>query len=117
MIVEERIYVLHTEVNVNEYLSIYKAEGLPLQLEILGGFLGYFTTEIGTLNQLVHFWAYADLEDRRRRRAQLAEQPGWQGCLAKIRPMIRSMENRILLPTDFSPLPEKLLGPSRTPGG
>lgn len=110
MIVEERIYVLHTEVNLAEYMAIYKTEGLPLQREILGGFLGYFTTEIGTLNQLVHFWAYADLEDRRRRRALLAAEPGWQGCLAKIRPMIRTMENRILLPTDFSPLPEALLG-------
>lgn len=117
MIVEERIYVLHTEVDVNEYLRIYKTEGLPLQLEILGGFLGYFTTEIGMLNQLVHFWAYADLEDRRRRRARLAEQPGWRGCLAKIRPMIRSMENRILLPTDFSPLPAKLLGTAGAAGG
>ena len=68
MIVEERMYVLHTEVNIADYMAIYTSEGLPLQREILGGFLGYFTTEIGTQNQLVHFWAYADLEERRKRR-------------------------------------------------
>jgi archaellum biogenesis ATPase FlaH len=110
MIVEERIYVLHTEVNIKDYFRIYESEGLPVQREILGGFLGYFTTEIGTLNQLVHLWAYADLEERRKRRALLAEQPAWQDCLAKIRPMIRTMENRILLPTSFSPLPGSMFG-------
>lgn len=108
MIVEERIYVLHTHVNVKEYLEIYSTEGLPAQLDILGGFLGYFTSEIGTLNQLVHLWAYSDLEDRRRRRETLAAHAGWQACLKKIRPMIMTMENRILIPTAFSPLPGAL---------
>lgn len=110
MIVEERIYVLHTHVSIKEYLHIYATEGLPVQKEILGGFLGYFTTEIGVQNQLVHLWAYDNLEERRIRREKLAEQPAWQGCLSKIRPMIMTMENRILIPTAFSPLPGSVLG-------
>jgi len=114
VIVEERMYVLHTEVDVREYFRIYESEGLPVQREILGGFLGYFTTEFGVQNQLVHLWAYPDLEERRKRRARLAEQPQWQACIAKIRPMIRTMENRIMVPTAFSPLPGALLGSART---
>jgi len=105
MIVEERIYVLQTGASQKEYLSIYEKEGLPAQLEILQGFLGYFSTEFGVQNQLVHLWAYRDLEDRRERRARLAEDTRWQGCLAKIRPMIMTMENRIMYPASFSPLP------------
>jgi len=104
MIVEERIYILHTEVQLEEYLRIYETEGLSVQRPILGGFLGYFCTEIGPLNQLVHLWAYQDLEDRRARRTRLAESVQWQGCLRKIRPMIKSMENRIMYPTSFSPV-------------
>jgi len=104
MVVEERTYVLHTGVSVTEYLRIYETEGLPAQKPILGGFLGYFVTEFGTQNQLVHLWAYADLEDRRARRARLAQDARWQGCLAKIRPMIMTMENRIMYPTSFSPI-------------
>jgi hypothetical protein len=104
MIVEERTYVLHTEVLVEDYLRIYEVEGLPVQAPILGGLLGYFSTEIGTLNQLVHWWGYQDLEDRRRRRAELARAPEWQAFLRKIRPMIRTMENRILMPAGFSPI-------------
>lgn len=104
MIVEERIYVLHTWVNLDEYLEIYEKEGLSVQQPILGGFLGYFATEIGTMNQLVHLWAYSSPDDRARRRAVLAANETWQGCLRKIRPMIMTMENRLMYPTSFSPI-------------
>lgn len=104
MIVEERIYTLHTEVSMDEYLRIYETEGLVVQIPILGGFLGYFRTEIGMLNQLVHLWAYADLEDRRARREALHRNEQWLSCLRKIRPMIKTMENRIMYPTSFSPI-------------
>jgi hypothetical protein len=104
MVVEQRTYVLHTHVSMAEYLRIYETEGLVVQKPILGGFLGYFTTEFGTQNQLVHLWGYADLEDRRRRRAELAANAQWQACLAKIRPMIMTMTNQIMYPTSFSPI-------------
>lgn len=104
MIVEERIYVLHTWVDMNEYLEIYEREGLSVQRPILGGFLGYFRTEVGTQNQLVHLWGYSSADDRERRRAILAANPQWLACLKKIRPMIMTMENRIMYPVSFSPI-------------
>lgn len=106
MIVEERTYVLHTWVNLKEYMEIYEHEGLSVQRPILGGFLGYFVTEFGTQNQLVHLWGYSSLDDRTRRRALLAENEQWLQCLSKIRPMIMTMENRIMYPTSFSPIRE-----------
>lgn len=106
MIVEERIYVLHSHCSVADYLKVYEAEGMAIQMPILGACLGYFVTEFGQLNQLVHLWGYADLLDRHARRERLAAEPRWQNCLTKLRPMIRSMENRILLPTHFSPIRE-----------
>lgn len=104
MLVEQRTYVLHTEVKLAEYLEAYSTIGLPVQRRVLGGFLGYFVTEFGVQNELNHFWAYRDLEDRRARRARLAAEPEWQRCLAIIRPWIRSMQNRIMYPTAFSPV-------------
>lgn len=104
MIVEQRTYVLHTGASLAEYLDAYENIGLPVQKPILGGFLGYFVTEFGTQNELNHFWAYADLEDRRARRAELAEDARWQKCLAIIRPMIMTMQNKIMYPTSFSPI-------------
>ncbi|MFE7705957.1 NIPSNAP family protein [Streptomyces sp. NPDC057486] len=104
MIVEQRTYVLHTGASLAEYLDAYENIGLPAQRPILGGFLGYFVTEFGIQNELNHFWAYSDLEERRTRRAELAQSPQWQKCLLIIRPMIMTMQNKIMYPTSFSPI-------------
>ena len=103
MIVEERIYRIRTG-HMGRYLQLVGDEGLAIQQPILGHLIGYFTTEIGPLSQVVHLWAYADLEDRARRRQQLADDPRWQAFVPKLSENIEQAENRILLPTDFSPL-------------
>ncbi len=103
MIVEERIYRIRTG-RMSAYLKLVREEGLSIQQPILGHLIGYFTTEIGALSQVTHLWAYEDLEDRRRRRQQLADDPRWQAFLPKLSENIAQAENKILLPTDFSPL-------------
>jgi hypothetical protein len=104
MIVEERTYRIRNG-RMSRYLSLVRDEGLAIQQPILGHLLGYFTTEIGVLSQVVHLWAYADLEDRARRRQQLAADPRWQAFLPRLSENIEQAENRILIPTDFSPWP------------
>lgn len=103
MIVEERNYRIRNG-KMGRYLQLVREEGLAIQQPILGHLVGYFTTEIGTLSQITHLWAYADLADRARRRQQLADDPRWQAFLPKLAETIEQAENRILLPTDFSPL-------------
>jgi hypothetical protein len=108
MIVEERIYTLAIG-KAPEYLALYEAEGLGVQRSILGRMIGYFSTEFGPLNQIVHLWAYQDLADRARRRAELAAHPGWRSYLAKVRPLIVSQENKLLTPAPFAPIaPEEV---------
>lgn len=104
VIVEERIYVLHAHILPAEFLEPYERLGLPIQLRILGGLLGYFVTEIGRQNELTHLWAYQDLEDRHVRRTELAADRNWQECVRIVRPMIYSMTNKIMYPTSFSPI-------------
>ncbi|MGI5127842.1 NIPSNAP family protein [Pseudonocardia sp. CA-107938] len=106
MLVEQRTYVLHAAYTVDDYFAAYVETGLPIQKAVLGGFLGYFVTEFGAQNELNHLWAYQDLEDRRARRARLAEEPEWQRCSQRLRPMIRDMRNKIMYPTSFSPIRE-----------
>lgn len=103
MIVEERIYRIRSG-RLREYLSLVREEGIAIQQPILGHLIGYFVSEIGPLNHVVHMWGYADLEDRARRRQELAGDPQWQAFTPKLSACIETMENRILLPTDFSPL-------------
>jgi len=38
---------------------------------------GYWSTEIGPLNQVVHLWSYSDLNERARLRAELAKNQRW----------------------------------------
>jgi hypothetical protein len=103
MIVEERIYRIRMG-RMPDYLKLVREEGLAIQQPILGHLVGYFRTEVGPLNHVVHLWAYADLADRMRRRQQLADDPRWQAFIPKLGETIEGMENRILVPTDFSPL-------------
>lgn len=105
LLIEERCYVLHAGHTPAMYLDLYRRSGaLDLQTKTLGRLLGYFVTEIGELNALVHLWGYDSFEDRARRRAALAAEPLWQEYLTQIRPMLKSMHNRLLTPADFSPI-------------
>jgi hypothetical protein len=102
MIVEERIYTAIPG-KAQEYVRRYQEEGLAIQRPILGNLLGYFTSEIGTLNQIVHLWAYQDLADRAARRAKLLSDPRWKAYSATVVPLLLSQENKILVPAPFSP--------------
>jgi hypothetical protein len=103
MIVEERIYTLEAG-KAPEYLRLYEDEGLTIQVPILGNLIGYFSSDIGDLNLVVHLWGYESMDERTSRRAELVAHPGWQAYTAKIRPLIRTMQNRILIPAPFSPI-------------
>lgn len=102
MIVEQRTYSLKIGA-APKYLALYEAEGLPVQRAILGRMVGYFSSDIGALHQIVHMWAYTGYAEREERRAILNADPRWQAYLPKIREFQISQENRILIPASFSP--------------
>jgi NIPSNAP protein len=102
-IVEQRDYHVHTG-KLPEVLRLYETEGIPIQQEVLGGFVGAFTTDIGALSTYTHMWRYDSFEERERRRAELAARDDWKAFLAKIQPLLHTQQNRILVPTSFSPL-------------
>lgn len=103
-IIEERCYVLNPAFSTEQYYAIYRIEGLDIQRGCLGDLIVHMTTEVGQLNAIVSLWRYPSFEQRQVRRAQLAAMPEWQAFLGKVRPMIQTMSNRLLLPADFSPL-------------
>lgn len=100
MIVEERIYTLQPGQSA-AYVAAYAAEGMPIQKRILGRMVGYYTTEFGPLNQVIHMWAYESLAERAERRATLFKDEGWLNYLKKVRPMLVSQESKLLIPASF----------------
>ena len=103
MIYEMRTYRLKVGA-VPAYLGLVAEEGIAVQQAHLGRLVGYFSSEIGPLNEIVHIWAYEDLNDRAGRRARLAADPRWQAFLPKLQALIETMESKILVPAGFSPL-------------
>lgn len=65
MLVEQRTYELQPG-TLHQFLHAYETEGLALQSAALGNLLGYFTTEVGELNCVVHLWGFDSYEDRQR---------------------------------------------------
>lgn len=106
MIVEQRTYTLKPGA-VAEWLKRYQEEGLAIQQPILGTLVGYFFTETGPLNQIVHMWAFEDFADRDRRRATLKADSRWTRYLATVSQHLVAQESRILIPAPFSPRPTK----------
>lgn len=100
MVVEMRTYTLQPAAAA-DYLALYQAEGMAIQKPILGRMVGYYSTEIGPLNQIVHMWAYEDLNERAVKRAKLAADPGWQAYVKKMRPLLVTQESKILNPAPF----------------
>ncbi|MBV9218140.1 MAG: NIPSNAP family protein [Methylobacteriaceae bacterium] len=98
--VEMRTYQSHTGV-LEEFLRIYEAEGLPVQLGHLGNCVGYFRSLDGRVDEIVHLWGYADLNERTKRRAALFSDPKFKAFLVKGVPNFANQENMILRPTPF----------------
>ncbi|MBV8256769.1 MAG: NIPSNAP family protein [Actinobacteria bacterium] len=103
MIVEQRDYHVFTG-KLGQLVKLYETEGIELQQSILGNLLGVFTTDVGALSTYTSLWGYDSYAQREERRAQLQAEPRWQEFLAKIQPLIHTQQNRILIPTSFSPI-------------
>ena len=103
MIVEQRTYDFDPG-TIPKFMKLYENTGArDLQARILGNLLGYYVSEIGPLNQTVHLWGYASLDDRTARRAALMSEYLWCDFLGQIIPLLQRQESKILLPALFSP--------------
>ena len=100
-ILEIREYHVYTG-KLPELVRLYGQEGIEIQKEVLGGFVGAYTTEVGELSTYVHLWRYDSFEERLRRRGELQARDDWKAFLVNVTPLIHTQHNRILLPTAFS---------------
>jgi hypothetical protein len=97
MFVEQRIYSL-VPGGTAEYIRIYEECGRAVQERILGRLLGYYTRDVGELNQLVYFWAFDSMDERTRRRTELMADAQFKDFRGRIRHLVLKQENTILVP-------------------
>ena len=87
-----------------EYLKLFNDVGLPARKNF-GVLVGFWFTEFGPLNQVVHLWQYESLDKRAVLRAELLKQPPWvDDFLPKALPMLDKMNSVVLNAAPFSPL-------------
>jgi len=106
MIYELRTYTFQPG-KLPEYLKLNAEVGRKIRGDNYGKFEGGWTTEFGVLNQYVHLWSYADLNERERLRKELAKNEAWaRDYVAHIRPLMLAQQNKLLsLVTEFKAPP------------
>ena len=104
MIHELRTYTIHPG-KLATYVELSGSVGRPIRGDRFGKLVGYWSTEFGPLNQVVHVWEYADFAARTQARAGLARDERWTTeYIPKSQPLMQSQENMILAPVDWYPL-------------
>lgn len=109
MIVEERTYTFKVG-KLAEYLAVYQREGAAIQREYLPHCVGYYVTEIGPLNQVVHLWAYDSFAHREECRTRMQADARWPAYFARIHPLLDRQCCKLLRPAPFFDLQAMLEG-------
>ena len=105
MIYELRTYNVKPG-SVPEFEAILE-EALPYR-EKYSKLAGWWHTEVGPLNQVVHIWPYEDLNERARVRAEAAKDANWPPQNGHL---MVNMESEIMVPAPFMrPLGSQQLG-------
>lgn len=103
MLIELRRYTV-VPGKLKGYLAVYQEHGLNVQKRHVGEPVGYFISEIGNTNQVVHLWKFQDFEDRRKRRAAMEADPDWQHYkkLTAEGAFLQAQESQLLTPAPWS---------------
>ena len=90
-----------------DVVALYRELGWPAMEK--GGhakkLVGYFTSDTGELNQLIHLWKFDDDADRRAFWAGVLADDDFMAFAAKIRPLIMKQRNKLLREAPWGPHP------------
>ena len=104
---ELRTYTLYVG-KMAEAVKLYQEHGFPALQK--GGqekkLVGYFISDTGTINQLVHLWKFDDDSDRRRHwEAVYGNKDFVEGFATKFRPLLMTQEVKLMHAAPWGPHP------------
>lgn len=102
MIVDYRAYTI-VPAKFGEFLELWQSTALKIQIEHGGKFLGFFLTDTGPVNTILHLWAYEDAADRETRRRTFEALPEWKEYRRRLDELgaLESVETRLMRPAPF----------------
>jgi hypothetical protein len=107
MIYELRTYTLK-QGTLADVVKAAGTAGRDIRGDNYGKLEGYWQTEIGPLNQVMHLWSYQDLNQRAQLRAELGKNPRWGAeYVPLIRPNLVRQEIRLLNAVRAPTAPER----------
>ena len=97
-IYELRTYTLYVG-KMAEAVKLYQEIGFPAMQkgEHDKKLVGYFQSDVGTINQIVHLWKFDDDADRRKSWQLLFANEGFMIFAGKFRPLVMTQEVKLLL--------------------
>ncbi len=105
MIYDMRIYDLVPD-GREEYMAAVREVALPVRRKYGIKLAGWYYSEVGTLNRVVHIWAFRDWAHLEASKVEMRNDPDWVDTyVPRVMPLIVKQANQIMLSSDFSPEP------------
>jgi len=105
MIYDMRIYDLKPG-SVPAYLEAVREVALPVRERYGIKLAGWYYTEVGPLNRVVHIWAYRDWAHLAEGKEQFRSDPQWvRDYVPRVQPLIVRQQTQIMRSPDFAPQP------------
>lgn len=105
MIYDFRMYTLKPG-STAEYMAAVKELALPIRKKYGVKLAGWYYSDIGELNQVVHIWGFRDHEHMAEAKAKMAKDPEWtQKYVPRVLPLIAAQKTYLMLSPDFAPEP------------
>jgi hypothetical protein len=96
MIYELRTYTCK-QGTIGDVVKAASTVSRDIRKDDYGKLEGYWSTDIGPLNQVMHLWSYKDLNERARLRGELLKNPRWESeYVPLIRPNLLRQDVRLL---------------------
>ncbi len=105
MIYDFRMYTLKPG-TTPQYMAAVKEVALPIRQKYGVKLAGWYYSELGELNQVVHIWAFRDYAHMQDAKAKMANDPEWtQKYVPRVQPLIVAQKTYLMLSPDFAPEP------------
>lgn len=105
MLYELRKYTLKVG-TMATVLELYGNKGYPaLTAEEKARLVGYFTSDTGTLNQIIHLWRFDDDAERRAHWKSVFSNAAFMEFAKDLRPNILTQENQLMNEAPWGPNP------------
>jgi hypothetical protein len=105
MIYDFRVYTFKPG-KVAEYMAAVEELSVPIRAKYGIKLAGWYYSDIGELNQVVHIWGYRDHAHLAEAKAQVASDPDWTGkYIPRVAGLLESQKTYLMLSPDFAPQP------------